>query len=244
MFSFTSALWLPLERSASSSNNCPPILFMLLSLIENKTPPQKPASSHAKLFLVCCFSAEAPVPNHARPLHFGGGPVSDYFVSDPVEDVEDEEGQREGRSGDGVDSLRSVHELPPVVLGVLQDGRLLDGISRGAFHRRTVFHAWSHAVAGEMETSLPQLLLLDIHRKKEEASFIRDGTRKETNNRKNTPMPQASGHAVLMKTLAWLMCSVVPETFLKPVGVRKFLASHQLKLFHLFNHPEESPRTA
>ncbi|KAL7866275.1 hypothetical protein SRHO_G00115220 [Serrasalmus rhombeus] len=167
-----SAHWLPLERSASSSNNRPPILFMLLSLIENETPPQKPASSHTELFLVCCFSAEAPVPKHARPLHFGGGPVSDYFVSDPVEDVEDEEGQREGRSGDGVDSLRSVHELPPVVLGVLQDGRLLDGISRGAFHRRTVFHARSHAVAGEMETSLPQLLLLDIHRKKEEPSFI------------------------------------------------------------------------
>lgn len=36
--------------------------------------------------------------------------VSQNFVGDPVEDVENEEGQREDGSGDGVDAFRTVHE--------------------------------------------------------------------------------------------------------------------------------------
>lgn len=142
---------------------------MLLSLIENAPPPQKPPSSHTKLssppFLHridgCCPS---PFLEHEQPLHLGSGPVSDNLVGDPVEDVEDEEGQGEGRSGDGVDSLRSVHKFLPVVLGVPQDRRLLDSIGRGALHRHPILHARGHAVAGEMEACLPQLLLLDTQR--------------------------------------------------------------------------------
>lgn len=97
--------------------------------------------------------------SHPRLLHFGGGFVSDYFVGDPVEDVENEEGQGKRRSGDGVDPLRPVHKLPLIVL----DRGLLHGTV--TFHRHAVLHACRYAVAREMKTPLSELLLLDSKNK-------------------------------------------------------------------------------
>lgn len=66
-------------------------------------------------------------------LDFPGALVSDDLVCDPVEDVKDQEHQRERRPGYSVDPLGSVHKLLPVYFRVLQDGRLLDGVGRSAF---------------------------------------------------------------------------------------------------------------
>lgn len=71
-------------------------------------------------------------------LDFPGALVSDDLVCDPVEDVKDQEHQRERRPGYSVDPLRSVHKLLPVYFRVLEDGRLLDGVGRSAFDHGAV----------------------------------------------------------------------------------------------------------
>lgn len=77
--------------------------------------------------------------NERARLDFPGAVVSDDLVCDPVKDVEDEESQRERRSGYGVNPLCSVHKLASVWLCVLQ-ARRLDAVHRGTFHRVSVFN--------------------------------------------------------------------------------------------------------
>lgn len=45
--------------------------------------------------------------------------MSNDLIRDPVEDVEDQKRQREGRPGDGVYPLGSVHKLFPHSINVL-----------------------------------------------------------------------------------------------------------------------------
>ncbi len=85
---------------------------------------------------------------------FGGALVSDDLVGDPVEDVEDEEDQREGGAWDGVDPLRSVHKLLTVHVCVLRDGRRRIGVRLRVFDRRPVLHTGRGVTSGEMQTTV------------------------------------------------------------------------------------------
>lgn len=78
--------------------------------------------------------------------------MSDDLVRDPVEDVEDEEGEREGGARYGVDPLRSVHELLPVHVRVSQDDRRRVCVRLRVFNRRPVLHARRGGVSGEMQS--------------------------------------------------------------------------------------------
>lgn len=51
--------------------------------------------------------------SRVQPLVFVGGLMPDDLVGNPVEDIEDEEGQRKGSPGNCVYPLGSVHKLLP-----------------------------------------------------------------------------------------------------------------------------------
>lgn len=87
-------------------------------------------------------------------LDIPGTVVSDDLVCDPVEDVKDEESQRERRSSYGVNPLCSVDKLASVCFCVLQDRRRVDAVHRGAFDRITIFNTWCHVVGREVQTSV------------------------------------------------------------------------------------------
>lgn len=82
--------------------------------------------------------------------------VSQHFVGDPVEDIEDEEAERENRSGYGVDALGPIHEAlvkrVPVVHG--HRGRL--GEDGGAFCCRSVLvlQAVAQSVTPKVKTTV------------------------------------------------------------------------------------------
>lgn len=81
--------------------------------------------------------------------------MSQHFVGDPVEDVEDEEAERENRSGYGVDALGPIHEAlvkrVPVVHG--HGGRL--GEDGGSFCCRSVLvlQAVAQSVTPKVKTT-------------------------------------------------------------------------------------------
>ena len=59
--------------------------------------------------------------SRVQPLLFVDVLMPDDLVGNPVEDVEDEEGQRKGGPGDRVYPLGSVHKLLPHGVCVLWD---------------------------------------------------------------------------------------------------------------------------
>lgn len=87
-------------------------------------------------------------------LDLPGAVVSDDLVCDPVEDVEDEESQRERRSGYGVDSFGSVDKLSSVWLRVLEDRRCLDAVCRGTFERIAIFNTRCHVIGHKVQTAV------------------------------------------------------------------------------------------
>ena len=60
--------------------------------------------------------------------------MPDDLVGDPVEDVEDEECQREGGPGDSVYPLGSIHKLLPHGVQVFGGRQLRDRCWSGVFH--------------------------------------------------------------------------------------------------------------
>lgn len=94
--------------------------------------------NRADAVFVHSVSVSSFIRNEAEELDFLGALVSDDLVCDPVEDVKDQEHQRERRPGYSVDPLRSVHKLLPVYFRVLQDRRLLDRVGRSTFDRGAV----------------------------------------------------------------------------------------------------------
>lgn len=99
--------------------------------------------------------------------------MPDDLVGDPVEHVEDEEGQGEGRPGDGVYPLGSVHKLLPHGVHVSGRGRrrrrLRFGGRGGVFHGRAVLRGrrLTHVVAGKVEAAFAYVFILtgrDIRR--------------------------------------------------------------------------------
>lgn len=88
--------------------------------------------------------------------------MPDDLVGDPVEDVENEEGQGEGRPGDGVYPLCPVHELLPHGVHVF-GGRLLRVCGRGGVLHGCAVLGWQrlvHVVAGEIKAALAHVLVL------------------------------------------------------------------------------------
>lgn len=89
--------------------------------------------------------------------------MSQHFVGEPVEDVKDEEAERENRSGYGVDALGPVHEalVKRVFVKHGHRGRRVE--DGGALWRRSilVLQTVAQAVSPEVKTAaLPQQLLL------------------------------------------------------------------------------------
>lgn len=92
--------------------------------------------------------------------------MPDDLVGDPVEHVEDEEGQGEGRPGDGVYPLGSVHKLLPHGVHVSGHRRgLRVGGRGGVFDGRAVLrgHRLSHVVAGEIKAAFAHVFILTRH---------------------------------------------------------------------------------
>ena len=84
----------------------------------------------------------------------------------PVEDVEDEEAEREERSGDGVDALGPIHEALTHRVAVVQyghGGRWRCKHSGPLLRRQTLAQAVAQAVTTEIEASTvpDQVLLLE-----------------------------------------------------------------------------------
>lgn len=89
--------------------------------------------------------------------------VSQHFVGDPVEDVEDEEAERENRSGDGVDALGPIHEALVKRVPVVHGHRGRRGEDGGSFCCRSVLvlQAVAQSVTPEVKTTvLPEQCFL------------------------------------------------------------------------------------
>lgn len=88
--------------------------------------------------------------------------MPDDLVGDPVEDVEDEEGQRKGCSGDSVYPLGSVHKLLPHGVHVFWDWRLRVWSWRSVLNSWAVFR-WQtlgHVVASKIKAAFTHILIL------------------------------------------------------------------------------------
>lgn len=87
--------------------------------------------------------------------------MPDDLVGDPVEDVEDEEGQGEGCPGDGVYPLGSVHKLLPHGVHVSGDRRLRVWGRGGVFDGRAVLGRRGLAhVAGKIKAAFAHVFIL------------------------------------------------------------------------------------
>lgn len=87
--------------------------------------------------------------------------VPDDLVGDPVEDIEDEEGQGEGRPGDGVYPLGSVHKLLLHGVHVFGDRRRRVGGRGGVFDGRAVLGRRGLAhVAGKIKAAFADVFIL------------------------------------------------------------------------------------
>lgn len=87
--------------------------------------------------------------------------MPDDLVGDPVEDIEDEEGQGEGRPGDGVYPLGSVHKLLPHGVHVFGDRRRRVRGRGGVFDGRAVLgrRGLTH-VAGKIKAAFADVFIL------------------------------------------------------------------------------------
>lgn len=103
--------------------------------------------------------------------------MSQHFVGDPVEDVEDEEAEREKRSGYGVDALGPIHETLVQRVSVVHGHRGRLGEDGGPFCCRPVLvlQAVAQSVTPEVVTAVlsKQFFLLGFNTEKiEESVFL------------------------------------------------------------------------
>lgn len=81
----------------------------------------------------------------------------EHFVDHPVENVEDQESEGEGSSGDGVDALGPLHVAPPEHFSFSQEGGWHRWAVDGAFHGCPTFHVLQtmpQSIALEVEAAL------------------------------------------------------------------------------------------
>lgn len=91
--------------------------------------------------------------------------MPDDLVGDPVEDVEDEEGQGEGCPGDGVYPLGSVYKLLPHGVHVSGDRGLRVWGRGGVFDGRAVLGRCGLAhVAGKIKAAFAHVFILQTRR--------------------------------------------------------------------------------
>ena len=88
--------------------------------------------------------------------------MPDDLVGDPVEHVEDEEGQGKGCPGDGVYPLGSVHKLLPHGVHVLGHWRLRVWGRGSVFDGRAVLRRrrLTHVVAGKIKAAFAHVFIL------------------------------------------------------------------------------------
>lgn len=88
--------------------------------------------------------------------------MSDDLVGDPVEDVEDEESQRESGSGDSVYPLGSVHKLLPHGVYVLWDWWLRVRSWSSVFNSWAIlrWQTLTHVVASKIKAAFTHILIL------------------------------------------------------------------------------------
>lgn len=88
--------------------------------------------------------------------------MPDDLVGDPVEHVEDEEGQGEGRPGDGVYPLGSVHKLLPHGVHVSGQRRLRVRGRGSVFHDCAILRRCrlTHVVAGKIKAAFAHVFIL------------------------------------------------------------------------------------
>lgn len=102
------------------------------------------------------------IPSVKSPLLLVDVLMPNDFVGDPVEHVEDEEGQGEGRPGDGVYSLGSVHKLLSHGVQVFGHRRLRVRGWGSIFHGRAVLcrRRLTHVVAGKIKAAFAHVFIL------------------------------------------------------------------------------------
>lgn len=94
--------------------------------------------------------------------------VSQHFVGDPVENVEEEEAQREDCTGYRVDALGPVHKALADRLAIVHGGHRR-GEDCGPFHRRSVLglQAVTQSVAAEVKPTAVSRQFLFLGNQKE-----------------------------------------------------------------------------
>lgn len=88
--------------------------------------------------------------------------MSNDLVGNPVEDIEDEKGQREGSPGDRVYPFGSVHKLFPHDVDVLRGWRLRVGSGNRVFNGRAILHrhALTRVVPSKIKAALAHIFVL------------------------------------------------------------------------------------
>lgn len=86
--------------------------------------------------------------------------MPDDLVCYPVEDVEEEEGHREGCSGHSVNPLGPVHKPFPYHLFLFRGWWCWAGVWDSIFNSRPILQTLSHAVTREIEAAIPHVIIL------------------------------------------------------------------------------------